>query len=926
MPGAIPLRELFEQAVSLPENERAAFVAACGDEATQKRLSRMLSADTDAKSLFERDASAMADVLGEINYASKFPSGSRIGAFELLGVLGEGGSSIVFRATRTLEGVRQDVALKLLRHGLYSPDAQRQFRRERLALSQLNHPGIARLIEGGITDAGLAYIVLDLVDGIPLTDYACKNTLDLRARLALFLQVCRAVEAAHRALIVHRDLKPSNVLVTPDGQVKLLDFGIAKLLQGDDETQTRLPAFTPSYAAPEQKAGGIVTTATDVYALGILLGQLMTGERLDSTRLPSSQVRDEGEPGRLPAAARTTRKLLQGDLDNIVLKAIEEDPARRYASATALADDIERLLDGRPVAAHLPSRWYRARKFVLRNRGAVIGSSVFLVAIIAALGVALWQARVARQEALRANTVRDFVMSVFGSARANLPRDRRPTPEQLVEAAQGRLATAPIDDLTRADVLLTLGEVSLSLSDLGRAKSQLEEAAAIALRSGNHVSAQRARALRAVALQQAGNNKESLREAIEISARLDGQASTDLIITLDVMANAEMALGMTARALDHRREGVAAATSLAGADGIETLRAELELGYSLVQAQRFPEAIAQLEPVMARWRRLGFEEDTRFVDAFGSLASAYDGVGDTARSESRLRDLLALRSRIYPDPSEVIAATLRDLALIVGRDGAREAEATGLFERALAMQHAVLGPDHEEVASTHVARGNVFAAQRRFPEAETAYRQALEVCERAEVKSEACPRARNDLGMTLYRTERLDEAEAEMLRALEERRALFGDDHPHVAFSLSTLSNVAAKRNDTARAVELAAQSIDVIERSGQHSSREAALMRNTFATALWRADRNTEALVQIDRSLEDWQRVAPEAKPRRVSMLVQKAQILHELGRKDDSRRAAEEGIALDVPAELLQPVTRRLLRTLSGRDDIYPEPAASK
>ncbi len=281
-PSSTVLRDLFEETLALPPAERAAFLAARGVDADMRaRLERMIAADADDDVMLERSADAVARAIGETDETHALPPGTRIGPFTLIEVLGEGGSSTVFRAERIADGVRQVVALKLLRRSLYSRDAQRQFRRERSALAQLRHPGIARLIEGGISESGLAYIALDLVEGTPITDHARTLRLDLRARLKLFLQVCRAVEAAHRALIVHRDLKPSNVLVTADGEVKLLDFGIAKLLDADDETQTRLPAFTPAYAAPEQRTGAPITTATDVYALGVLLGELVTGQRLN---------------------------------------------------------------------------------------------------------------------------------------------------------------------------------------------------------------------------------------------------------------------------------------------------------------------------------------------------------------------------------------------------------------------------------------------------------------------------------------------------------------------------------------------------------------------------------------------------------------------------------------------------------------------
>jgi serine/threonine protein kinase len=452
------LRDLFETAIELDPAARAAFLdLRCADPSLRARVERLLVADADATALFSGGARAAALAIGDADLAEALPPGSRIGPFELIAVLGEGGSSTVFHARREVQGVQQDVALKVLRRGLYSPDAQRQFRRERQALGQLQHPGIARLIEGGVTDNGLAYIALDLVEGKPITDYARDNRLDLRARLGLFLQVCRAVEAAHRALIVHRDLKPSNVLVTSgpsrpsvasgalglvpvapgpmpgDGQVKLLDFGIAKLLDRNDETQTRLPAFTPAYAAPEQREGGLITTATDVYALGILLGELVTGQRLtgQTGRTPSSQITGREAPGALPAPAPITRRALRGDIDNIVLKAIEAEPERRYASAGAFADDIVRMLEGRPVAAHPPSRAYRARKFIQRHRGGVAATVLFLLALFAAFGIALWQAKVARdaahtaeREAARANATKDFLIRVFRASDPRIAQDK----------------------------------------------------------------------------------------------------------------------------------------------------------------------------------------------------------------------------------------------------------------------------------------------------------------------------------------------------------------------------------------------------------------------------------------------------------------------------------------------------------------------
>ncbi|HET7930133.1 MAG TPA: serine/threonine-protein kinase, partial [Rhodanobacteraceae bacterium] len=225
------LRELFEQALPLPADARGRLLdAQCRDPAWRTQIERMLAADAgDGEWLAIGDAATAAELIGDCEPAEPLPAGSRIGPFELAEVLGEGGSSTVFRAFRDVEGVRQHVAIKLLARGLYTAESRRRFRHEREALARLRHPGIARLIEGGAADNGLAYIALELVDGVPITRHAIERGLSERQRLILFLQACRAVEAAHRALIVHRDLKPSNVLVAADGGVKLLDFGIAKL-------------------------------------------------------------------------------------------------------------------------------------------------------------------------------------------------------------------------------------------------------------------------------------------------------------------------------------------------------------------------------------------------------------------------------------------------------------------------------------------------------------------------------------------------------------------------------------------------------------------------------------------------------------------------------------------------------------------------
>ncbi len=922
------LRELFDQAVDVPAAARDAWIDAQLTSPGERALLRRLLAADDSNGFLDTPATEHAARLAAEEVLTDSLIGQHVGAFRIVRALGQGGMAAVFLGERVGADFDQQVAIKLLRRGLYSELEQRLFQRERQVLAALDHPNIAHLIDGGVTAAGIPYLVMEHVDGVPITVYALAHRLDVRRRLKLFLSVCRAVEAAHRSLIVHRDIKPSNILVNAGGEVKLLDFGIAKLLDEDDAGAT-VGVYTPEYAAPEQISGSTITTATDVYGLGVLLHELLLGLRPDGspTRRPSSRVGEIGaaQPDSGVFAPLQLRSVLRGDLDNILLKALEPEPQRRYPSAGALADDIERFLDHRPVSAHPPSRLYRAQKFVQRHRGGVLTAALFLVGIFAALAVALWQANVARHEAVRANTVRDFIVTVFDAARAHLPREQRPTPEALVEQAQRQLAAATnLDTATRGDVLRTLGEVNLSLSNFARAEAMFAEARDLATARGDSTAADSARVLRADAIQRAGRNAEAMRELYAQLDGLRGSPSPTLLRALSVLAAAEQATGAPDAAIAHRREAASSADRIYGADSVEALASALDVGNTLADLEHFPEAVAVLDPLLARWRATDAPQDDRYVAALTSLAKASDGIGDKPGSEAHYRELLALKRRIYSAPHDAIAGALRDLATIVLR-AEKYAEAESLLNEALAMQRQVFGEDHREVAVSYDALGEIMVAQRRFPEADAAYRAALAVCERARISEEVCPRARNNLGMSFYRQDRLDEAKREMTQALAERRALLGNDHPTVAYSLATLSNVAVKQDDGAEAVRLSVEALAILDRSGRGASREAVLIRNGYAAALFRAGRNAEALPEIDRTISDWQRVAPDGKLRHVVMLVQKAQIQQELKREDEARKTADEAIALNVPSAELPPRTKLLLRELSRRTDIYPEVAGA-
>ncbi|MEO8010629.1 MAG: serine/threonine-protein kinase [Dokdonella sp.] len=588
-----PVRALFEAARELDDDARHAYLEShCADALQRIYVERLLKADaeSDDGSLAQDPATLAQALVGEAQVTVAL--GQHVGPFELIALIGEGGSSSVFRAVRESDGVRQEVALKLLRRGVYTIEAQRLFRRERQALAQLRHPSIARLIEGGVTEAGVAYIALELIEGLPITEYAQSAGLDLRQRTRLFLDVCRAVEAAHGALIVHRDLKPANVLVNREGQVKLLDFGIAKQLDGEDETQTRHAAFTPAYAAPEQRSGARVTAATDVYALGVLLGELITGQRLfdGSGRTPSSCVQSDGDPRTLPAPLPVIRRALRGDLDTILLKATATEPERRYVSATAFAEDIRRLLDGEPVAAHPPSRWYRTSKFVARHRAAVASTGVFLLAILAALALAVWQERRASQEARRANAVRDFVERLFDPISNGIAQARQPSLHDLLVSGVARMQAMPsLGASERVDLLSMFARLHENLGELERARELAVAAATLAESelSGDDVNAVRALATRgfiAVRMEDYVSGGADLREAHRRMRELGirGEALIELLEPLGTVEtmenNAQAALAIAEQGLveristwgvDDRRVGIGYNNVASALEGVE---------------------------------------------------------------------------------------------------------------------------------------------------------------------------------------------------------------------------------------------------------------------------------------------------------------------------------------------------------------------
>ncbi|RMI19785.1 MAG: serine/threonine protein kinase, partial [Calditrichaeota bacterium] len=510
------VQDLFEKALTKPPSERENFLKeACGDNSQLYReVASLLQADSDTHDLLKSPA---FDTFG---FMDSLPhSGQRIGPYRVIEELGMGGMGAVYLAERADGQFEQQVALKLIKTGMATQQILKRFQSERQILARLQHPNIARLLDGGITDDGAPFFAMEYIQGEPITAYCDRHRLSIEERLKLFIMVCEAVQYAHRNLVVHRDLKPNNILVTEEGVVKLLDFGIARMLDeeslavgGQTLTQAGTRVLTPEYASPEQVRGEPVTTASDIYSLGVLLYELLSGKRpyevsstspLEMEKIicqttppkPSSAFKQlantnpehpvESPPGEIARRRGTSpeklKKQLSGDLDTICLMALRKEPERRYQSAQQMAEDIKRYLTDRPLLARPDTFEYRFRKFVGRNRTLLTGISMVMVLITAL--VIYYTVRLSRErdraqlEARKATQVSQFLSSLFEVSEPGQSMGEAITARELLDKGAARLetelATQPEVQATMMDVI---GEVYYSLGLYDQSLSLLQKA------------------------------------------------------------------------------------------------------------------------------------------------------------------------------------------------------------------------------------------------------------------------------------------------------------------------------------------------------------------------------------------------------------------------------------------------------------------
>jgi serine/threonine-protein kinase len=672
------VREIFDAAIGLAPDQRAAYLAeTCGDDtALLEEVRGLIAADERAADRLGHAVRDAAAVALESSESAQLPmEGRRVGPWRLVRELGHGGMGAVYLAERVDGAFTQQVALKLIRRGFDSGTLHDRFHAERRILARLQHPSIARLVDGGVTPDGQPWYAMELVEGDPIDRYCAAQKLDIDARLKLFAEVCRAVMYAHSCLVVHRDLKPDHVLVTQRGEVRLLDFGIAKLLDdsddGAEQTRTGMRLMTPGYASPEQVRGERVGTTSDIYSLGVILYELLTGERPYDLQGKSivevERIVSQTQPERPSTRVSDTGKLrraLRGDLDVICLKALRKEPERRYGSVEALLEDITRHLDGRPVLARPDTVGYRFRKFVQRNRIGVAVASVAAVLLVSTTVVYLrslaTERDLARSEAAKAEEVSAFLQRLFEVADPTENRGATITARELLDAGAQRveeeLASQPE---VQAVMMRLIGNVYASIGLTKKAQPLLEGALA------------RHRALY-------------------------GPRHEETILSMIALATETQDLGDLVNSEGLYREALAMATELYGTPHELVSETTRHLAFWEESNGNEAEAERLFKDALAQDRQLFPPDHERVVDAVVRLAGLQRRVGNRKEAEPLLREGLAAQRRIRGDTHPDVASTMRNLASLL-RDEKQYAEAESLYVGAIAILRAVYGEENPEL-------------------------------------------------------------------------------------------------------------------------------------------------------------------------------------------------------------------------------------
>jgi eukaryotic-like serine/threonine-protein kinase len=909
------LEKLFHAALALPSQDRSAFLSsACGEDAELRaEVERLLAVDAQEDGSFDALGAHVADLAAEAldeqarERAAESWEGRTVGPYRILGRLGQGGMGVVYLAERADVGRR--VALKVVRGSLAAPELERRFLQERRVLARLEHPGIARLVDAGVDPDGTPWLTMDLVDGLPITRYCEERQLGDVERLRLFVEVCDAVAYAHARLVVHRDIKPANVLVDAEGRVRLLDFGIAKLLGEDEaageETRTGLRVFSPQYAAPEQALGEPVTTATDVHALGILLFEMLSGEHpyavAGATPAAAMRVLAETEPRRLSTTGATSARggrELPGDVDAICMKALARAPERRYASAQQFADDVSRYLHGYPVQARLPTARYRLGRFLRRNAAGVAAALLIVVALAVGLGSSLWQGARARAALAESQEVASFLAQLFEASNPAENRGRDINARELLEAGVRRIDELSAQPSLQARMLEVMARAYHGLGDSRTAHDLAERSLAQGRATLGASHAQVGATLHTLGeiQDELGDRQASVarfREALATRRSALGQEHEETTWTMIRLSRMLLLVGEVEEAEALTREALAIRRRVHGPRDVGTAAALESLGMIM---WRGPNQLADAEALFSEALAIREEafgpDDPRLDLALVPLASILRDRDRPDEGEALARRAVEIWRRVYGDDHPGVAYRLGVLGYVLQGSGRLE-ETAAVFRDVLERFRRHYPGDYPHTANTLGNIGTVFGALGQLDTALAYYAEAAEMWDRLYGGQDPqIALVYHNMGHALAALGRLEEAETEYRRAYEIRQQLYGERSAAAMRTGSLLADVlsqAGKHEEAERMLRAIASEQKALYTDGH---RSLALTLERLATALERQG-DAEAIEPLlSEALEFWQRsVAPEHEHRR-RVAEHMIRLLEESGRSQDADRlrAAEQ------------------------------------
>lgn len=742
--------EIFDALVELPAHKREARLASlcAGDMTLHALVDRLLAADAGDTEPFAGDAARWSEELAAPPPHPPDLRGRRIGAWQITGILGHGGMGVVHEVQRSDEAYRQRAALKLIRIGADSPAARERFLRERQTLARLRHPGIASLIDGGFTDDGDPYFVMECVDGQPIDAWCDARGLGLRARTELFAQVLEAVQYAHRNLVVHRDLKPSNILVDDEGRVKLLDFGVAKQLQETGAATVGERALTLEYASPEQLETAPITTATDIWQLGVVLYRLLAGAHpfgIDQDTPLQRQLLQLGhEPKRLSRAAagigakvagarghrpESLAKALRGDLSSIVQGCLQRVPEHRYPSVEALSDDLHRWRGHKPLRVVAPDRWKRAGLWLRRNRALTAAGSIATVALLLGAGLAMWQAGEAKRQAAHAQEALRFLADTLGAASPEHALSPQISVRELLDKARLELdRRATVAPEVRQPVQRTLAELYHALGDMGTAVKLFEPGfAGVEPRDRDEaVALARSLGFYAGALDEVGRGQQGLALYQRAAAWRDRFVPDDpgqRLHSLVGLGSGHYGARDPATAMDYWRQAIEAGRTMSEPP-LEPLFAAYQLLSGTLSAGRdHAQALELADEALALADRHAIPAlATTRVGLLRHKADALAGLGDADAAEPIIREAIALRTRMSGETGTWMASLQSTLGIVLNEQG-RYREALEALEHSYALSaeasddplNAAIGLSNR--ASVHENAGDYAGALELFERA-----------------------------------------------------------------------------------------------------------------------------------------------------------------------------------------------------------------